>query len=66
MPIISKYYQKEWVKQLQDKGFWVSLWFVQQVKGSKMAVDAGANAVVSDNLRVVGPAVRAAEKKVSK
>lgn len=63
MPIISKFYKKEWVKQLQDNGYWVSLWFVQQAKGSAMAVEAGADAVVTDNLKVVMPAVREAEKK---
>lgn len=62
MPIISKYYQKEWVKQLQDNGYWVSLWFVQKEKGSKMAVEAGANAVVTDNLKEVYPGVKNAEK----
>lgn len=66
MPIISKFYEKEWVKQLKDKGYWVSLWFVQQVKGANMAVEAGADAVVTDNIKVVKPAARAAEQKAAK
>ena len=64
MPIISKFYKKEWVKQLKDEGYWVSLWFVQNAEMAKKAFEAHPDAVVTDNIKVVKPIIRAAEQSL--
>ena len=62
IPVRSPAFCKEWVQGLKAKGYWVSLWFVQNAEQARLAVEVGADAVVTDNLKVVQPAAREAEK----
>lgn len=56
IPIWSSFFSRELVQGLKAQGYWVSVWFVQDAKDAVKAVDAGADAVVTDNLKVVQPA----------
>lgn len=56
IPIESPFFSRELVRDLKAKGCWVSVWFVQNEKDAARAVEAGADAVVTDNLKVVQPA----------
>ena len=62
IPITSPFFSRELVQALKAKGYWVSVWFVQDAKTAEKAVEAGADAMVTDNLKVVQSAV---ENKVS-
>ena len=55
--IWSPFFSRELVQTLQAKGYWISAWFVQQADVAEKAVDAGVNAVVTDNLHVVQPTI---------
>lgn len=65
IPIWSPAFSKEWVQGLKEKGYWVSLWFVQNAELARKAVEVGADAVVTDDLKVVQPAAREAEKMIA-
>ena len=54
----SPFFSRELVQALKAKGYWVSVWFVQNKKDTVKAVKAGADAVVTDNLKIVQPAAR--------
>lgn len=58
LPINSRYLTRELVRQLQEKGYWISVWYVQNKEAAAKAVQLGADAVVTDNLKEVRPAVR--------
>ena len=62
LPIDSPYFSRELVQTLQAKGYWISSWFVQKAETAEKAAEAGVDAVVTDNLEVVQPAIR---KKLS-
>ncbi|MDD4537732.1 MAG: glycerophosphodiester phosphodiesterase family protein [Lentisphaeria bacterium] len=62
IPLASPAFCKEWVQDLKAKGYWISLWFVQKAEQARRAVEVGADAVVTDDLKVVQPAARDAEK----
>lgn len=65
IPLASPALNKEWVQGLKAKGYWVSLWFVQNAELARRAVAIGADAVVTDDLKVVQPAAREAEKMIA-
>jgi glycerophosphoryl diester phosphodiesterase len=58
LPISSRHVTRELVRQLQEKGYWISVWFVQDKETAVIAVQLGADAAVTDNLKEVRPAVR--------
>ena len=58
IPINSPFFSRELVQALKAKGYWVSVWFVQDAETAEKAVEAGADAMVTDNLKVVQPAVK--------
>ena len=58
LPISSRYLTRELVRQLQEKGYWISVWYVQDKVAAAKAVQLGADAAVTDNLKEVRPAVR--------
>ena len=58
LPIWSPFFSRELVQALKAKGYWVSVWFVQDAETAEKAVEAGADAMVTDNLKVVQPAVK--------
>ena len=62
IPITSPFFSRELVQALKAKGYWVSVWFVQDAETAEKAVEAGADAMVTDHLKAVQPAV---EKKIS-
>ena len=64
-PIWSPAFSKEWVQGLKAKGYWISLWFVQNAELARRAVEVGADAIVTDDLKVVQPAAREAEKMIA-
>lgn len=53
----SRYLTRELVHKLQEKGYWISIWYVQSAEEAKQAVERGADAAVTDNLKEVRPAV---------
>ena len=57
IPITSPFFSRELVQALKAKGYWVSVWFVQNAETAEKAVQAGADAMVTDDLKVVQPAV---------
>ena len=58
LPIWSPFFSRELVQALKAKGYWVSVWFVQDAETAEKAVEAGADAMVTDNLKIVQPAVK--------
>ena len=58
IPIASPFFSRELVQALKAKGYCVSVWFVQDAETAEKAVEAGADAMVTDNLKVVQPAVK--------
>ena len=58
IPITSPFFSRELVQALKAKGYWVSVWFVQNAETAEKAVEAGADAMVTDHLKVVQPAVK--------
>ena len=58
IPINSPFFSRELVQALKAKGYWVSVWFVQNAETAEKAVEAGADAMVTDHLKVVQPAVK--------
>ena len=56
--IESPFFNRELVQALQAKGYWISSWFVQNAKVAEKAVEAGVDAVVTDNLEAVQPAIK--------
>ena len=58
IPITSPFFSRELVQALKAKGYWVSVWFVQDAETAEKAVEAGADAMVTDNLKIVQPAVK--------
>ena len=55
LPISSRYLTRELVRQLQEKGYWISVWYVQDKEAAAKAVQLGADAAVTDNLKEVRP-----------
>ncbi len=55
LPISSRYVTRELVRQLQEKGYWISVWYVQDKEAAAKAVQLGADAAVTDNLKEVRP-----------
>ncbi len=53
----SRHLTRELVQKLQEKGYWISVWYVQNTEDAKQAVERGADAAVTDNLKEVRPAV---------
>ena len=58
LPISSRYLTRELVQKLQEKGYWISVWYVQDREAAAKAAQLGADAAVTDNLKEVRPAVR--------
>lgn len=60
----SRYLTRELIRKLQEKGYWISVWYVQNAEEAKQAVARGADAAVTDNLKEVRPVVMKASAPV--
>lgn len=58
IPIRSPFFSRKLVQELKAKGCWVCVWLVQNKNYTVKAVKSGADAVVTDNLKIVQPAAR--------